>query len=42
MNTTSKRAILIAWENRSGDDEAKYSEVIERLKRDSAEEVGRV
>ncbi|KAI6177738.1 Kinesin-like protein [Aphelenchoides bicaudatus] len=38
MNILSKRAILQAWENRTKEDEAKYSEVIERLKQDSIEE----
>jgi hypothetical protein len=39
MNIISKSAILQAWENRTKDEEEKYSEVIERLKGDSVEEV---
>jgi hypothetical protein len=39
LNILSKQAILQAWENRTKEDEAKYSEVIERLRQDSIEEV---
>ncbi|KAI6227594.1 Kinesin-like protein [Aphelenchoides fujianensis] len=38
MNINSKMAILQAWEKRTKDEEEKYSEVIERLKRDLTEE----
>jgi hypothetical protein len=39
LNILSKQAILQAWESRTKEDEAKYSEVIERLRQDLIEEV---
>ncbi|CAD5222055.1 unnamed protein product [Bursaphelenchus xylophilus] len=42
MNVSAKRAILDAWENRTKDDEDKYSETVERIKKDMGEQETRL
>ncbi|CAD5216170.1 unnamed protein product [Bursaphelenchus okinawaensis] len=42
MNVGAKKAILDAWENRTKDDEEKYSETVERIKTDMSEKENRL